>query len=104
MRNSMLRLSALLVSTALLGCASSTTQRTSDDYYFDDSVITLKVETALLNERSLESSAVVVETVNRIVSLSGFVNSQAEIDTATAVARSIGGVQSVKNKIRVKPS
>jgi osmotically-inducible protein OsmY len=36
------------------------------------------------------------------VQLTGFVNSNTEITTATSVARSVKGVESVKNDIRLK--
>ena len=97
------RFAALLTSAALFGCASSSIPLAPNDYYFDDGVITVKVETALRTEQSLPSSAVVVATAKRVVSLTGFVDSQAEIDAATVVAGNVGGVQSVKNGIRLKP-
>ena len=70
--------------------------------YGDDTVITTKVKTAILNEPSLSSSEINVETFKGTVQLSGFVNSQADINKAVAVARSVGGVNSVKNDMRVK--
>jgi osmotically-inducible protein OsmY len=43
-----------------------------------------------------------VETFKGVVQLSGFVSSQAAANKATEVARSVGGVKSVKNDMRIK--
>jgi osmotically-inducible protein OsmY len=43
-----------------------------------------------------------VETYKTVVQLSGFVNTTREVDTAGSLARSVPGVSSVKNDIRLK--
>jgi osmotically-inducible protein OsmY len=43
-----------------------------------------------------------VETFKGVVQLSGFVSTQADINKAIAVARSVKGVDSVKNDMRLK--
>ena len=85
----------------LLGCASTSKQEGTGEY-IDDSVITTKVKAAVFNEPSLKSSEINVETFKGVVQLTGFVNSQADINKAVEVARSIKGVTSVKNDMRVK--
>ena len=70
--------------------------------YVVDTVITTKVKAAILGEDSLKSAEINVETFKGVVQLSGFVNSQADINKAVQVARSIKGVQSVKNSMRLK--
>ena len=97
-------LAAFFVALALLtaaGCASTKTQEGTGQY-FDDSVITSKVKAAILNEPSLSSAEINVETFKGVVQLSGFVNSNADIATAAALARTVGGVKSVKNDMRLK--
>ena len=84
-----------------MGCAS-TPQQEGTGEYFDDSVITTKVKAAIFNEPSLKSSEINVETFKGVVQLSGFVNSQADINMAVEVARKVGGVNSVNNDMRVK--
>lgn len=94
----------LMAGTGLLsaaGCASTETQSGTGEY-IDDTVITTKVKTAILNDPDLKVSEINVETFKGVVQLSGFVSSQADIDRAVAVARDVGGVQSVKNDMRVK--
>jgi osmotically-inducible protein OsmY len=87
--------------TTMLGCAS-TTKHEGTGEYIDDSVITTKVKAAVLNEPTLKSSEVNVETFKGVVQLSGFVNSEADIKKAADVARSVKGVTSVKNDMRLK--
>jgi osmotically-inducible protein OsmY len=70
--------------------------------YVDDTVITTKVKAAVLEEPSLKSAEINVETYKGIVQLTGFVTSPASIDKAVAVARGVKGVKSVKNDMIVK--
>jgi len=85
----------------LLGCAS-TPRHEGTGEYIDDSVITTKVKAAVFNEPGLKSADINVETYKGVVQLSGFVNSQADIDKASEVARNVKGVVSVKNDMRIK--
>lgn len=91
---------AILMS-ALVGCAS-TSQQEGTGEYFDDSVITTKVKAAIFDEPSLKSAEINVETFKGVVQLGGFVSSQANINKATELARSVKGVKSVKNDMRLK--
>lgn len=86
---------------SLLGCASTSKQEGTGEY-IDDTVITTKVKAAIFNEPSLKSAEINVETFKGVVQLSGFVSSQAEINKATEVARSIKGVKSVENAMKLK--
>ncbi len=90
----------LMLATAL-GCASTSRQESTGEY-FDDSVITTKVKAAIFNEPSLKSAEINIETFKGIVQLSGFVNSAADVQKATELARSVKGVKSVKNDMRIK--
>jgi osmotically-inducible protein OsmY len=90
---------ALMVSA--LGCAS-TSQQASTGEYLDDSVITTKVKTAIFNEPSLKVNQISVETNKNVVQLSGSVDSSTSMNKAVAIARSVEGVSSVKNDMRVK--
>lgn len=65
----------------------------------DDSAITAKVKSALLREKDVNSFEIKVETFNGTVQLSGFVDSQWQIDKAAAIAANVGGVQNVKNDL-----
>ena len=89
------------VFVTMLGCASTASKEGTGEY-IDDTVITTKVKAAILNEETLKSAEVNVETFKGVVQLSGFVNSEADIAKAASVARGIKGVSSVKNDMRLK--
>jgi len=91
---------AIMLAT-VLGCASTSKQEGTGEY-LDDSVITTKVKAAVFNEPSLKSAEINVETFKGKVQLSGFVSTEADINKAVEVARSVKGVTSVKNDMRVK--
>jgi osmotically-inducible protein OsmY len=84
-----------------LGCASTAKQEGTGEYV-DDTVITTKVKAAIFNEPTLKSAEINVETFKGVVQLSGFVSSQGAENTAVNVARTVGGVKSVKNDMRLK--
>jgi len=97
-------LTALFLAVTLasaVGCAS-TSQREGTGEYVDDAVITTKVKAAIFNEPTLKSTEINVETFKGVVQLGGFVNSQADINKAVELARSVKGVTSVKNDMRLK--
>jgi hyperosmotically inducible periplasmic protein len=97
---SLLSTSALAAALVLTGCASSTVEPT--DVYVADNVVTANVKSALANQPGLNPADIYVETYQGKVQLSGFATSQQEIDTALAAARSIAGVKSVTNDMRLK--
>lgn len=98
---SLLSASVLAATLALAGCASTTTVTPTDVYVADD-VVTANVKSALASQSGLNPADINVETYQGKVQLGGFVSSQREIDTALAAARSITGVKSVTNDMRVK--
>lgn len=68
----------------------------------DDSAITAKVKSALIDDSATKGGDIKVETRGGVVQLSGFVSSQAQKDAATKVAKSVSGVKSVNNGLGVK--
>ncbi len=93
-------LSAFLA-VSVVGCASTSKSEGTGEYV-DDAVLTTKVKAAIFNEPGLKSTEINVETFKGTVQLSGFVSSQADIDKAVAVARSVKGVVGVKNNMKLK--
>ena len=91
----------LVVTIALMGCASSQKQSSPGDY-IDDTVITTKVKAAIFDDPNLKVMQISVETRQGIVQLSGFVNSAQDVRRAGEVARGVAGVESVKNDLIVK--
>ena len=70
----------------------------------DDTVITTLVKAGLADNMDIKSFDFKVETRKGEVLLSGFVDNQAQIDRAVAVALAVAGVKSVDNKVSLKGS
>jgi hyperosmotically inducible protein len=68
----------------------------------DDSVLTAKVKSALMSDAAIRSGDISVSTRKGEVQLSGFVDSQEQIERAVIATRSIEGVQLVVNEMSVK--
>jgi hyperosmotically inducible protein len=68
----------------------------------DDAGITAGVKAALLGDASLKASEIDVDTDQGVVRLSGFVSSADDVAAAAAAARTVRGVRSVRNELRLK--
>ena len=95
-------LAALLGGTTAIGACASTRTTQAPGEYTDDAVITSKVKAEFVGDKTVSAMNVNVETFRGVVQLSGFANSQTEINQAVAIAKSVKGVKSVKNDIRIK--
>lgn len=108
-KNRIIVLTIMLIGgLSITGCGKSgdkgpqTETKTTVGTEIDDTVITTKVKSALLKDTGLESLDIKVETRKGVVQLSGFVDSQNQMDRAMTVAQGIDGVSNVDNKIRIK--
>lgn len=72
--------------------------------FMDDSSITAKVKAALVDHDSIKSTDISVKTDNKVVTLSGFVESQTQAEEAVKVAKGVEGVSSVSDKLHVRDS
>lgn len=72
--------------------------------FMDDSSITAKVKAALVDHDSIKSTDISVTTDKKVVTLSGFVESQAQAEEAVSVAKGVEGVASVSDKLHVRDS
>lgn len=61
--------------------------------------LTAKVKTALLADETVPGTRIDVDTQGAVVTLSGRLATQAEIDRAVAIARGIEGVERVENRL-----
>ena len=68
----------------------------------DDSALTAKVKSALIDDPSTKAGDINVETRQGVVQLSGFVSTQAQKDAATKVASAVQGVKSVQNGLSIR--
>lgn len=68
----------------------------------DDTVVTARVKTAFSKDDGIKGADIAVETRKGEVVLSGFVDSGTQIDRAMILAKTIEGVQTVRNDLEVK--
>ena len=92
---------ALALGLALGACAQTETSE-STGAYVDNSAITAKVKSAILQDPSLKVMQIDVTTFKNVVQLSGFVDTPQIKSHAGAVASQVAGVASVKNNLIVK--
>jgi len=89
---------AALVSAPLVAGCGKTIGET-----IDDTTITTRVKTAMLNDPNVSGTGIDVDTYKGVVTLSGRVKSQSEHDQAVALARQVNGVTEVKDALQVIP-
>ena len=94
-------LMAAVMAITLSACAPTATQEGTGGY-IDDTVVTTKVKAQLLNDDSLKSTEINVETFKGKEQLSGFVSSPQMANRAVTITRSVEGVKSVVNNMQIK--
>ena len=97
-------LAAAMAATALVvlpGCAVSRGQSSVGEY-IDDTAITAAVKAKMVEDKSVDASAISVETLEGTVMLSGFAKNATEKSSAESIARGVKGVKSVTNRILVR--
>jgi hyperosmotically inducible protein len=90
-----------VLATLAAACAATPTQESTGGYV-DDSTITAKIKTNLVQDAKVSATDVHVKTYKGVVDLSGFVDSQSQISQAGLVAGQVSGVKSVHNNLIVK--
>jgi hypothetical protein len=68
----------------------------------DDSIVTIKVESALFSDPDTRGLQVKVQTLGGTVVLSGILDTQAQIDSAVATTLEVEGVKYVENNLALK--
>ena len=93
-------LAAVSALVVLPGCAVSRGQSTVGQYV-DDTAITTAVKARFVEAKSVDATAISVETLNGTVMLSGFAKNATERSSAESLARAVNGVKEVRNEIVV---
>jgi len=89
---------ALLLSAT--GCTSMTGQTAGQ--YIDDSSITTSVKTKLVADKAANFTRIDVDTTNRVVALSGVVESSEQKARAEQLAMEVSGVRRVDNNLQIQ--
>ncbi|WP_157695888.1 BON domain-containing protein, partial [Caballeronia hypogeia] len=69
----------------------------------DDAALAARVKSALVADPELKALPMSVATYRGAVQLSGYVDSEAQMQRALAVTRGVPGVQSIGNDLHVRP-
>jgi osmotically-inducible protein OsmY len=99
-------LKPILISAALalylsaVGCTAMTGQTAGQ--YVDDSTITSQVKAKLVSDKAANLTRIDVDTTNRVVSLSGVVESPEQKTRAEQLAMQVSGVQKVQNNLQIQ--
>ena len=94
-------LAALMGASQLAACGSASSLLAHSPAV-DDSTITAGVKQAIGRSTELKAADIDVATREGIVQLSGYVGSAENVATAASVARTVKGVKSVRNDLRLK--
>jgi osmotically-inducible protein OsmY len=90
-------LAGLIAAPLATGCGKTVGET------IDDTTITTRVKTAMLNDPAVGGLRIDVDTFKGAVTLSGRVKNDAEKQQAISLARSINGVTEVKDALQVIP-
>jgi osmotically-inducible protein OsmY len=85
-----------LVTLLMVGCVGA---RELAGEPVPDSIITANIKTVV---RQVQSADIKVETVDGVVRLTGFVGSPHDFTKMASLARTVGGVKSIRNEITVR--
>lgn len=98
----MTRIILAVAFSALLAACAGTSKQESTGEYIDDTVVTSRVKSVLLNDPAVSGLAINVETYKGTVQLAGFVKTVTERNRAVQLARDVKGVRQVKNDILIR--
>ena len=90
-------LAVIVAAPLVTGCGKTVGQA------IDDTTITTRVKTSMLNDPAVGGMRIDVDTFKGVVTLSGRVKSESERQQAIGLARKVGGVVEVKDALQVEP-
>ncbi|EPL8210379.1 molecular chaperone OsmY [Raoultella ornithinolytica] len=91
--------SAQSVATSAGQAVDSSLNKVGD--FMDDSTITARVKAALIDDKNIRSSDISVKTENKVVTLSGSVDSAEQKDLAVNAAKTVKGVTTVNDQLNM---
>jgi osmotically-inducible protein OsmY len=100
LRNTLYKTITVILIFINSGCAVQRNQETMGAYV-DDSVITTTIKSKFFEDKTIDGSAITVQTLKGVVILSGFVTNAEQIRKAEVIASKVKGVSEVRNKLTV---
>jgi hyperosmotically inducible protein len=99
----MMKFTSALVATTMLALSAPAIADKTAGEVVDDNTVNAGVKAALVEEKGVPSSQIVVETYKGVVLLSGFVETQKQKDAAGKAAAGVSGATKVHNALAVQP-
>ena len=91
------------LSVGAISACAPTDERRGTGEVVDDAGLTARVKTALIKAEKVNAASINVNTYRGEVQLSGFVDDAGMAQRAVAAARSVQGVSTVRNDMRIAP-
>jgi hyperosmotically inducible periplasmic protein len=91
---------AAALASSFAGCTSMTGETAGQ--YVDDSTITASVKAKLVGDKTANLTRIDVDTTNKVVSLSGIVESPEQKTRAEQLAMQVSGVQKIRNNLQIQ--
>jgi hyperosmotically inducible periplasmic protein len=91
---------AAALALSLAGCTSMTGETAGQ--YVDDSTITASVKAKLVGDKTANLTRIDVDTTNRVVALTGIVESPEQKTRAEQLAMQVRGVQKIQNNLQIQ--
>jgi len=88
------------LASSMIGCAEWRTSKTLGQN-IDDTTIVAEVKSKLATDKSIDSKNITVSSYKGTVQLSGFVNSESQLNKPAAIAGEVKGVRRVINNLVV---
>ena len=101
MKSKVLMMAVAVLAMGTMAACTPTRVTKSAGEQVDDSAVTAKVKTALARDPSTSAYRIDVETFRGDVQLNGFVDDAAMKSSAARVAKSVEGVKSVSNNLKI---
>jgi len=92
----------VITAVSLLASCAMFSSRETPGEYANDAAITTKIKANILGDAKLKVFEVNVETMQGVVQLSGFVDSEQSDARAVAIAHHVQGVKGVKDDLIIR--
>lgn len=102
MRSTVLKGMVLVVALAAAGACGKSMQPASASAAPSDDTLGVRVKTSIMNTPAVHANEVNVAVDGGVVTLSGVVHNQEEIDSAVSAARKVEGVRDVNVQLQIK--
>ena len=92
----------LLIMIGISGCAGLLNPQAVEEVAAEDKILAMKIKAKLIETKELKAAAIHVDASNGLVTLSGFIETEAQRQLASSITQRTPNVKRVDNQIKVK--